>query len=154
SSTLILSGTNTFTGGTKFDGGTISIANTGTLGSGGVTFAGSGIFGSSTLQSTATGTLTNGITWNSGLALFPTIGTVSAAAGQTLTLTGLLSLGDNSVAQFGSTTDTGTVVVNSGAATIAGTANIAVNGGTLRVGNTAFPFLTSFAASTTVAAGA
>jgi len=83
-------------------------------------------------------------------------GTVSAAAGRTLTLNGVMNVFAGATVTFGSATDTGTVLFN-GSFMGAGNSNLVVAGGTLRDGG----FLSAFGPSglagiqsTTVNAGA
>jgi autotransporter-associated beta strand protein len=106
------------------------------------------------LRSTVTGTFNNNLIFNTN-----TSSVVSAAAGQTVTFgpnggASFVTFADNSIATFGSTTDTGTVVISSGFNNISATAQIVVAGGTLRDGNGTLGNATSFIESTTVNAGA
>jgi autotransporter-associated beta strand protein len=125
--TQVLSGANTYSGGTTIAAGALRIGTGGALGSGGVTFTGNG-----TLGANATTTLTNSIVVNSGAST-----TIGAAAGQTLTLSGpsfALNLGGTAL-HFGSITDTGTVLLSPGAISLSGTGgSISIDGGTLKNG--------------------
>ena len=101
------------------------------------------------LRVDVTADLNNSITFNADKT-----STLSAATGQTVTLTGnSVTLGANAVAQFGSATDTGTIVYAAGA-TADPTSSIVVAGGTLRDSGGSLVGLTFGAASTTVNAGA
>gem|GEM_PF-723653 len=145
--TLTLSGANTYTGGTTISGGTVvaNSVNAGTvdaLGTGAVKLDGGALrFGVS-------GALNNSVTFNANKT-----STLSAATGQTVTLTNSVTLGANAVAQFGSTTDTGTLVYAAGASADP-TASVVVAGGTLKDSGSSLVGLTFDAASTTVNAGA
>ena len=79
SGTLILSNSNSYSGGTEIDAGTITVASAGALGSGGVEFRQS----NTNLSSIVTGTISNNIVID--VFVSPKIG---AASGQTLTLGG------------------------------------------------------------------
>src|SRR5947209_2171065 len=102
--TTTLAATNTYTGGTAINSGTLEAAHAsgGTidaLGSGLITINSGGA-----LRTSLSGTLGNDITFNGG-----SFGTLSAAAGTTLSLTGGLSLNADSVTTLGSPADTGTI---------------------------------------------
>jgi fibronectin-binding autotransporter adhesin len=160
--TLTLASANTYTGGTTINSGIVEAAHSfldagnhyiDALGGGPVAFSGGGL-----RVTTAAGTspiLPNDI------AVLPNAnGAILAAAGVVLTLQPTsFSLGANSVTQFGSPTDAGTVTFNPlgiNTANIDPTAAIVVAGGTLR--SDSFGFLGSFVlirtASTTVNAAA
>lgn len=144
--TLVMSGTNTYTGLTNISSGVLQIDNIDALGTGTAVINAGGA-----LRSTVTGDLGNQINFSgAGTSI------LSAAAGTTLTLGSRLEFGDGNTAQFGTATDSGTVVVGPGSFTISTTANIAVGGGTLQAatGETRLSSLTFTAASTTVNAGA
>ena len=105
--TTTLAATNTYTGGTAINSGKLEAAHASVgaidaLGSGGITINSGGA-----LRSSVNGTLGNGITFNDG-----SFGTLSAAAGTTLTLTGGIFLNPDSATTFGSSTDTGTVLAD------------------------------------------
>ena len=145
--TLTLSNANTYTGGTMISGGTIvaNSVNAGTvdaLGFGNVTMDGG------KLRVDVTGDVQNSITFNASKT-----STLSAAAGQTVTLVNSVTLAANATAQFGSATDTGTIVYAAGA-TVDPTASVVVAGGRLKDSGSSLVGLTFAAASTTVNAGA
>jgi autotransporter-associated beta strand protein len=128
-STLVLSGTNTYTGGTTFNAGSISIGNISALGTGSVNFGGS----SAALESTVTGSLANAININAGSA------TIGATAGQTLTIGAIAPItytaGAGTTLHFGSVADTGTVVLNASVGSLISVGGaISVDGGTLQFG--------------------
>jgi len=116
--TLILGGTNSYTGGTLVTGGTVQIASDANLGaaSGGVTLDGG------TLATTATLSSARNLVLQGA-------GTLSTATGTTFTLSGLLS-GTGNLTKTG----TGTLVLSGASAGYAGTARVAA--GTLAVTGT------------------
>ncbi len=147
--TLTLSGANTYSGGTTVSDGVLVAAHktAGTidaLGSGAVTLDGG------TLRVSVTGDLQNSIAFNDAKT-----STLSAASGKNVTLTNAstVTLGLNAVAQFGTLTDTGTLIFGAGTA-IDPTAAVVVAGGTLKDLNNSLVGLTFSAASTTVNSGA
>ncbi len=149
---LRLTTANTYAGGTTLHGGVIEITGNDNLGEGNVSL------GTAELRAHTTSTLSGNI--GSGIQLISVAtnqtGTFSAAAGQTLTLAPMdFLLVAGSTMQIGSGTNTGGVILApTGAAAL--TADTAVNvvAGTLTAGNNELEFITSIAASTTVAAGA
>lgn len=147
--TTTLAATNTYAGGTTINSGTLEAAHVsgGTidaLGGGGITINSAGA-----LRSSVNGTLGNSITFNDS-----SVGTLSAAAGTTLTLTGGIFLNPDSVTTFGSSTDTGTVLVNPAGISPSSSASIVVSGGTLRAGSFQLGSALGTIQSTTVNAGA
>ena len=126
---LTLTGANSYSGGTNINWGEISLGNITALGTGAVTFT----YAGSTLESTVTGTLANSLNVAAGET--PNI---EATAGHTLTLTGGLNVegGAGTTLNFGSTTDSGTVVLDAGGSFVAG-GSWSVDGGTLVVGDAA-----------------
>jgi autotransporter-associated beta strand protein len=144
--TLTLSGANSYSNGTTISNGTLAAnhatgGNIDTFGSGTVDLKGGG------LRSDVTANLQNGISFADN-----TTSVLSAASGQTLTLPNSVGLGVNAVAQFGTTTDTGTILY--GAFTSADpSSSVVVAGGRLKDLNDNLVGLT-FQASTTVNAGA
>jgi autotransporter-associated beta strand protein len=152
--TIILTGSNSYSGGTYLPGGTLQIGNLGALGSGLITAIGG------TLRSTVSGTLMNDIVFGYvGPCCYfgvPPSGRVSAAAGQTLTLGGnSASFGGGDPAIFGSPTDTGTIIFAPSSATVIPFTSIDVAGGTLRAGNSQLGAVTSVGGGqTSVEAGA
>jgi fibronectin-binding autotransporter adhesin len=116
SGTLILSGANTYSGGTILNTGTLSISSDSSLGNaaGGITFD------SATLQTTADLTLTRAVTLNAaGGVIQATGGTtltvetgLTGAGGLTKTGTGTLLLAGNSTYMGTTSLNSGTIVVN------------------------------------------
>ncbi|HEV7879915.1 autotransporter-associated beta strand repeat-containing protein [Bradyrhizobium sp.] len=143
-----LSAANTYTGGTVINSGTLEAAHAsgGTidaLSSGTITVNSAGA-----LRSSVNGTLGNDITFNNG--------SLSAAAGTTLTLTGGIFLNSDldSVTTFGNSTDTGTVLVDPTGISASSSASIVVGGGTLRAGSFQLGSALGTIQSTAVNAGA
>ena len=122
--TTILTGANTFAGTASAQGGILQANNAAALGTGNI------LVTIGQLRTTFTGTLTN-----NQLGFAGTVGSVTAAAGTTATYTGIFIQNPNTMANFGSATDTGTVVLADTGAKAAGS-TIAVNGGTLEVDGT------------------
>jgi outer membrane autotransporter protein len=116
--TLVLSGVNTYSGGTAINGGTLQIANDTNLGA----MAGGLSFDGGTLATTASFTSARTTTLNSGG------GTFDVAPTTTLTLSGAIG-GAGALTKA----DTGTLVLI-GASTYSGTTNVA--SGTLQAGST------------------
>jgi fibronectin-binding autotransporter adhesin len=147
--TTTLAAANTYTGGTTINSGTLEAAHqTGgvidVFGSGGITINSVGV-----LRSSVTGTLGNNITFNDS-----STGTLSAAAGTMLTLTGGIFLNPDSVTTFGTPTDTGTVLMNPLGISPTTTASVVVGGGILRAGSNELGSALGVIQSTTVNAGA
>lgn len=149
---LRLTTANDYAGGTTISGGVLELTGNANLGNGNVTV------GPGELRAHTNSTLSGNI--GSGIQLISVAGnqtgTFSAKTGQTLTLAPLdFLLVAGSTMQVGSAGNTGNVIfAPTGAAAL--TANTAVNvaAGTLTAGNNELEFITSIAASTTVAAGA
>ena len=111
SGTEVLSGNNTYSGGTAINGGTLSISSATNLGTGGVSFNGG------TLQTTAGVNLGNSINVNSGG------GTIDGGS-QNVTLNGTI------------TNTSGTLTLQDGVIALGSTSNATdFTGGTLQVGN-------------------
>lgn len=120
SGTLILSGANSYSGGTQITGGTLSVSGDGNLGaaSGGLAIDGA------TLAATASFTSARAV------SLGASGGAISAAAGQTLTLSGAMSgTGALSLTGAGTVALTGTSAI-SGATTVS-SGTLALFGGVL-----------------------
>ena len=123
---LILSGTNTYTGGTTISNGTVSIGADPNLGSApAVTTAGSIVLSGGTLSASAAMTLDS----KRGIAVVGT-GTLDLAAGKTLTYNGIIANGSGS----GGLTKTNTtgMLLLGGANTYSG--DTTISGGTLQLG--------------------
>jgi autotransporter-associated beta strand protein len=147
--TTTLAAANTYTGGTTINTGTLQAAHaTGAtidaLSGGDITINSAGA-----LRSSVNGTLSNTITFNDS-----SLGTLSAAAGTTLTLTGGIFLNPDSVTTFGTSADTGTVLVNPSGISPSSSASIVVGGGILRAGSFQLGSALGAIQSTTVNAGA
>ncbi len=156
--TLSLTNANTYTGGTTTTAGTL-VANhidgsnqIDALGAGDVTLNGG------TLRTGVSGALSNNLTFASGAT-----STLSAATGTVLTLGGAagntntaFTIGANSVAVFGSATDTGTIRINASSQipSVAATSAVVVAGGTLQDFQDALWQVLANTGSTTVNAGA
>lgn len=134
SGTLVLTGNNTYSGGTTISAGTVQIGAAGAIGTGQLVFNGGA------LRSTADVTIDNFVRFSAPEA------TISAAAGTTLSLRGS-RLGFNALlTRYGTAGDTGAVVLAFGslpAPSINGFVNesISIDGGTLRIGNSSSAFL-------------
>ena len=133
--TMTLTGLNTYSGGTSFNGGIVAVNRDANLGAGPLNFNGGG------LQALATGGgLTTGkaITLNAGGGIFladaGTISTFTAAISGAGSLTkdgpGTLDLTGVNIYQGGTVLNAGTLTVHSGQAL--GLGNVTVNGGILR----------------------
>ncbi|MGT2436209.1 autotransporter domain-containing protein [Bradyrhizobium betae] len=146
--TTVLAGTNTYSGTTTVTFGTLevsgSIATTTDViaNSGGILQVdNSGALGAApvslfngTLRTNFNGTFTNALTFGAGV-----VSTVSAAAGTQVTIAGPVSMGGNTVARFGSSTDTGTVVYQANGGIGDLTSQVVVAGGKLLVNGTLTP---------------
>jgi autotransporter-associated beta strand protein len=137
--TLILSGTNTYTGATTIAGGTLSISADGNLGTApGAATAGSLTLTGGTLATTATMTLAS----NRGIALGTGGGTINAATGTTLTYGGIIAganlltkSGSGTLVLSGTNTYSAGLTITDGSVSVAaesnlGTGGITLNGGT------------------------
>ncbi len=131
---FIFNGANTFSGGVFIAGSTrVSVGASGALGTGAITF----LAGATTpaLESLATNFSTaQSIEIGAGVSA-----TLEAAAGDTLTVTGVLNDagGQGTTLHIGSATDTGTVVLSASAATQDAAGALSIDGGTLRIGSAA-----------------
>jgi fibronectin-binding autotransporter adhesin len=173
SGTTILTGTNTYTGGTTINaGGALLLGSGGSIGgstvsngnlvidSGGTynlsgTLSGTG--GASLNGGTLRAASTSSVTVNDFVLSPGATSTISAAAGQTLTFSpGTLFVQPNIELKIGSATDTGVVVFSTNGVIFAGVQTYEVVGGTWRNGslNGGFNFFTADGLSTTVDAGA
>jgi autotransporter-associated beta strand protein/T5SS/PEP-CTERM-associated repeat protein len=149
---LRLDAANTFTGGTRIDGGAVEIAASSALGTGTTTLGGG------ELRAIANVTLSNA---NPGsppaLAVSGTqVGTLSATPGVVFTVaTPNVALGNGSGLRFGSAGNTGNVVFAPAAVTLSSSvAQVVVAAGTATAGNGTLAQVTAAAGTTTVAAGA
>ncbi|EDY18046.1 outer membrane autotransporter barrel domain protein [Chthoniobacter flavus Ellin428] len=143
---LTLTGVNTYTGGTFIDAGVVQIDNDKALSTGTVTMA-----DGTELDAIGNASLSQSLSITSGATA-----TLAAVAGKTLTLGGF-NIGANSKTIFGSSGNTGVVVVGpiSVLSSISASATVEVANGTLRAGDgTLLTGITSNITSTTVDAGA
>ncbi len=149
---LRLDEANTYGGETVIDGGVLELTGNSNLGEGDVTLRTAELRAHT--DSTISGNLGGGTQLVSVAA--GQTGTFSAAAGQSLTLAPLdFLLVAGSTMQVGSAGNTGNVVfAPTGAAALTADTAINVAAGTLTAGNNELGFMTSIAASTTVASGA
>jgi len=121
SGALNLTTANTYSGGTSISSATVQIDNIAALGSGAIQFS------AGTLRSTVSGTFANDV----NIVGPDTI--VAEASGQTLTITGNMTLAAGAGTQFGTATDTGTIIFNPASITTATFTGFAVGGGTLEL---------------------
>ena len=127
--TLELNSTNSFSGGIDIIGGTLQAFGDAALGSGAVTISNFAAFRSSGTVNNVIGTISNA-TGTAGSAQ------IVAAAATTLTLTGTLSHISQGAVNFGSLTDTGTIVASFGSILENATNSVLrIAGGTLQMGN-------------------
>jgi fibronectin-binding autotransporter adhesin len=137
-----LSGTNTYNGLTIVSGGELRVQGAGSIGTGDIRLSGG--------QLTV---LTTSAFANPNINFFAgTTGTLAAATGSTLTVSGNFNLGANANAVFGSATEAGTIAIGGG--TSAATASIRIAGGTLLAASAGLGTHTANIATTTVDAGA
>jgi autotransporter-associated beta strand protein len=141
--TVTVTGVNSYSGGTTINDGVLIITNGGALSTGGIVMNGG------TLTASQSFTLNNSVIFNNAA-----VSALTAAAGQTLTLTGLVAFFPGSVTTFGSPTDTGTIVFNPSATAQSPTAAVVVGGGTLSAASNGLGNVLAVTQSTTVNAGA
>ncbi|AWM37417.1 Extracellular serine protease precursor [Gemmata obscuriglobus] len=128
--TLVLTGTNTYTGNTNLNGGTVSVAGDSNLGAGTINFNQS----TPTLVITGAGTIDNAIllgvpgTVDTPVAVTLS-GVISGASTFTKSSTGTLTLS-------GANTYTGTTTVSAGTLSVAGDGNLGTGAVTLAAGST------------------
>ena len=120
--TVVLGGTNTYTGNTTINGGTVSIGANSSLGC--TTTPGTLIFGGGTLAVTANVTSNQAIQAN-------TTGTILVANTIAWTETGVISGNNSGSLALGNTSKAGTVVLNG---TNTYTGNTTIDGGTVSIG--------------------
>lgn len=141
----VLAGVNTYTGSTTVidgklevsgaitntssiavqTGGTLQVDNAGAVGAAPLTLS------NGALRTNFNGTFSNALTFGAGV-----VSTVSAAAGTQVTIAGPVSMGGNTIARFGSSTDTGTVVYQANGGTGNLSSQVVVAGGKLLVNGT------------------
>lgn len=134
--TLVLGGSNTYTGGTIVGGGTVQVGNDAALGdaAGGITLVSGTLHTTGDIASTRNVTLGGGDFAIDGGTTFATSGAVGGTGGLVKNGTGTLEI-DGAASHAGGTT------VNDGTLVLAGnnsyTGGTALNGGTLQVGSDA-----------------
>lgn len=149
---LRLTAANTYAGGTTVASGLLEVTNNAALGAGNVALD------SAELRAHTSATLAGNL--NGGIQLVSVTanqtGVFSAAPNQTLTLAPLdFLLAGGATMQVGSSGQTGSVVfAPTGAVALTAEASLNVAAGTLVAGSSGLEFITSIAASTTVASGA
>lgn len=146
SGTLILSGDNTYSGGTSINGGRLEITNANALGTGQVDIAGA------TLLSNVAGTyqLDNDFVFVTGQS-----SVFAAATGTAVQLTGFLDIQPNAIVTLGSSTAIGTIEFLPGAAiNESATASVVIAGGHVIDHDDILVDQLAIGASTTVNAGA
>jgi fibronectin-binding autotransporter adhesin len=147
--TLTLSGANAYAGGTTINAGTILAGSVKALGTGSITFGGDGALGTAVGVSFAV----DGVSIYSAIA-----GTVGAAAGQTLTLTGRLDMGDRADTELhvGTASQTGTVLANLSFVNESRSSNgkVLIDAGTLRQNGSLENTLSRVNGGLSIAAGA
>ncbi|NYT39696.1 autotransporter-associated beta strand repeat-containing protein [Sphingomonas sp. R-74633] len=124
--TLILTGASSYSGSTTLDGGTLQIDDPASIGSGAITLNTGG------LRTTFDGALANNLFWENGAT-----GALAAATGTTLTLSGTLNVyGENTVVQFGTAIDAGTIIgaFFTGSSDGSALQRLIIGGGTFRAG--------------------
>nr|WP_240980547.1 autotransporter-associated beta strand repeat-containing protein [Ramlibacter agri] len=130
----LTNGSNSYAGGTTISSGTLAITDGNALGTGAVTLDGGKLLAQDTL------TLGNTVVIGTGSS-----GTIAAATGTTLTLTGSAGWSANAALHFGTSTDTGTVVAAFGSLSVTlPAASIAIDGGTLKAGNSILGNVTNY----------
>ena len=134
---LRLSGVNLYTGGTTISRGILEIGNIGSLSTGPVTIIGQPTFPALGLRSTVSGTLTNSFILQGGNVA------ISATTGQTLTLASGSFTFANTTTEFGTSTDTGTIIFSPTSVTVGPNMALEVDGGTLRAGNSQLAAITA-----------
>ncbi|HEX2888801.1 autotransporter-associated beta strand repeat-containing protein, partial [Vineibacter terrae] len=132
--TLVLAGTNTYTGGTAINGGTLQVSSDANLGDA----AGALSFDGGTLRNTASFTTARGVTLLDGGGTFQTdadltvAGVVGGTGALTKTGTGTLTLTDTNTYAGGTIINAGTVSVSSNANLGDAAGALTVSGGTLQ----------------------
>ena len=117
--TLTLSGTNIYSGGTTLNGGTLSLANSSALGTGGITVLGSTIDYADGLNIANTIDLQNDATLNVSTGSATQSGIISETSGSwgiIKTGAGTLTLSGNNTYSGGTTLNAGTIILGSDAA--------------------------------------
>ena len=149
--TLILSGTNTYSGGTVIGGGgTLAVASDANLGktSGGLTLSGG------TLEATASFSSARAVTLNNGLVGAPD--SVQVDPGATLTLTGIVSgtalvkIGSGTLTLSGTNTYANYTAINEGTLAVASDANLGKASGYLNLTGATLETTASFSSARAV----
>ena len=140
-SIVTLSGVNTYSGGTNIAAGTLSVANSGNLGTGGISFTNT-TPSDATLQITSTGSFSQAVSVGTSGGIVDTDGNVVTFSGG-VTGTGSLTLNDGA--------GTGTLILT-GTNTYSG--GTTITAGTLQIGSSAVPGSFSATGNVAVAGGA
>ncbi len=144
----ILSGANTYSGGTTIEHGKLIVTNAKALGTGDVTISNAELLATNTMSLAATQNPSNHFN-------FGGVVTIAAAHGKTLSTGGandVMAAGTTLI--FGEGSNDGVVVFGIAAGSVPGPLVIKVNAGTLKASTTIFADLTEIATSLSVAAGA
>ena len=136
--TLTLSGANTFSGGLNINAGTVSIATTGSLGTGAVSFGGGTLAITAAVDPSGLFSTATGQTFNISNAAAVTFATALAGTGNTFTKSGAGILTSTAANTYtGATTlNAGSLALSGAAGALTGSTTINMTGGSLTLANT------------------